>query len=113
MGRSVAACALLLLILAVSVSRARIHQLKLKNETRFVVHLNTFGYFANGTLDVDVVSLTLPSGKGESPVGFSLARSRVNGVLPYTGEENEVCTLKDDKPDDQSILFIIDTETLR
>ncbi|XP_067296607.1 protein GPR108 [Pseudorasbora parva] len=112
MGRSVAACALLLLILAVSVSRARIHQLKLKNETRFVVHLNTFGYFANGTLDVDVVSLTLPSGKGESPVGFSLARSRVNGVLPYTGEENEVCTLKDDKPDDQSILFIIDTETL-
>ncbi|XP_067296700.1 protein GPR108-like [Pseudorasbora parva] len=112
MGRSVAACALLLLILAVSVSRARIHQLKLKNETRFVVHLNTFGYFANGTLDVDVVSLTLPSGKGESPVGFSLARSRVNGVLPYTGEENEVCILKDDKPDDDPILFIIDTETL-
>ncbi|KAK9981843.1 hypothetical protein ABG768_001367 [Culter alburnus] len=112
MYRSVAACALMLLILTVSESGARIHQLKLKNETRFVVHLNTFGYFANGTLDVHLVSLTLPPAKGESrlPVGFSLARSRVNGILSFTAEEMEECLLMKTKSDDELILFLIDTE---
>ncbi|ROL54845.1 Protein GPR108 [Anabarilius grahami] len=112
MCRSVAACALMMLILTVSESGARIHQLKLKNETRFVVHLNTFGYFANGTLDVHLVSLTLPPMKGDShlPVGFSLARSRVNGILSFTAEEMEECLLMKAKSEDELILFLIDTE---
>ncbi|XP_051560809.1 protein GPR108-like [Myxocyprinus asiaticus] len=105
---------LMILIVTVSDSSARIHQLKLKNETRFVVHLNTFGYFANGTLDVHLVSLQLPQEKSDSkyPVGFSLARSRVNGVLSYTAEEAEECTLTKSKSEDELILFIIDTKNL-
>ncbi|XP_051993682.1 protein GPR108 [Xyrauchen texanus] len=105
---------LTILILTVSDSSARIHQLKLRNETRFVVHLNTFGYFANGTLDVHLVSLQLPQEKSDSkyPVGFSLARSRVNGVLSYTAEETEECTLTKSKSEEELILFIIDTNKL-
>ncbi|XP_039511438.1 protein GPR108 isoform X2 [Pimephales promelas] len=82
------------------------------NETRFVVHLNTFGYFANGTLDVHLVSLNLPkmNGGNKAPVGFSLARSRVTGILTYTAEEVEECMLQREKSEDELILFIIDTE---
>ncbi|XDV17024.1 hypothetical protein PO909_016477 [Leuciscus waleckii] len=112
MSRSVGACVLVVLILTVSESSARIHQLKLKNETRFVVHLNTFGYFANGTLDVHLVSLNLPVMKSGSsaPVGFSLSRSRVNGIRFYTAEEVEECMLLKTKSEDELILFIIDRE---
>lgn len=111
MYRSGGACVLMMLILTVSESSARIHQLKLKNETRFVVHLNTFGYFANGTLDVHLVSLSLPVMKtgSSAPVGFSLARSRVNGILSYTAEEVEECMLLKTSSEDELILFLIDT----
>lgn len=106
---------LLLLPVLLSVTQARVHRLFLRNETRFVVHLNTFGYFANGTLEVNLVSLQLPpEGSGDSstsPVGFSLARSRVNGVLSYTAEDTEQCTLSKSKSDDTLILFIIDPKT--
>ncbi|XP_077053980.1 protein GPR108 [Siphateles boraxobius] len=117
MYRSGGACVLMMLtlILTVSESGARIHQLKLKNETRFVVHLNTFGYFADGTLDVHLVSLSLPamkSGSKSPPVGFSLARSRVTGILTYTAEEVEECMLLKEKSEDELILFIIDTDKL-
>lgn len=110
MCRSAAACALMMLAVAVSESSARIHQLKLKNETRFVIHLNTFGYFANGTLDVHLVALNFskPDSSFNSPVGFSLARSRVNGILTYTAEEVEECMLTKTKHEDELILFIID-----
>ncbi|XP_056310165.1 protein GPR108 [Danio aesculapii] len=106
---------LMVLILTVSESSARIHQLKLKNETRFVVHLNTFGYFANGTLDVQLLSLNLSQENSDSggKVGFSLARTRVNGLLSYTAEEVEECRLTKSKSDDELILFIIDTKHLR
>ncbi|XP_056097485.1 protein GPR108 [Rhinichthys klamathensis goyatoka] len=112
MYRGGGACVLVMLVLTVSESGARIHQLKLKNETRFVVHLNTFGYFANGTLDVHLVSLNLPVMKSDSksPVGFSLARSRVTGILTYTAEEVEECMLLRKESEDELILFIIDTE---
>lgn len=100
-------------ILTASESSARIHQLKLKNETRFLVHLNSFGYFADGTLDVHLMSLKLPQEKGDSGnVGFSLARSRVSGVLFYTAEEVEECKLTNSKSDSDRILFIIDTKNL-
>lgn len=100
-------------ILTVCESSARIHQLKLKNETRFLVHLNSFGYFADGTLDVHLVSLKLPQEKSDSgKVGFSLARSQVSGVLYYTAEEVEECKLMKSKSDEELILFIIDTKDL-
>ncbi|KAF7654925.1 hypothetical protein LDENG_00063200 [Lucifuga dentata] len=97
--------------------RARIHKLTLKNETRFVVHLNTFGFYANGTLDVNLVSLSIPEqlvNYTSHPVGFSLSRSRVSGVLSYTAEETETCplTLKKSANDEPLILFLIDIKSL-
>ncbi|XP_036413439.1 protein GPR108 [Colossoma macropomum] len=107
---------LLLLPLLLTLNEARIHRLSLSNETRSVVHLNTFGYFANGTLEVNLTSLYLPqiskTNFTTNPVGFSLARSHVNGVLSYTAEDPEKCSLLKTKSDDTLILFIIDPLTL-
>ncbi|XP_036413598.1 protein GPR108-like isoform X2 [Colossoma macropomum] len=107
---------LLLLPLLLTLNEARIHRLSLSNETRSVVHLNTFGYFANGTLEVNLMSLYLPQTSktnfATNAVGFSLARSHVNGVLSYTAEDPEKCTLLKTRSDDTLILFIIDPLTL-
>uniref|UniRef100_A0A8C7NH85 G protein-coupled receptor 108 n=1 Tax=Oncorhynchus mykiss TaxID=8022 RepID=A0A8C7NH85_ONCMY len=92
---------------------ARRHKLALKNDSRFVVHLNTFGFFANGTLDVNVLSLRLPEGNSKHPVGFSLSKSRVNGVLSYTAEETSVCPLSKHSGVEPFFLFLIDTNNLR
>lgn len=102
----------LIFIMTLSESSARIHQLKLKNETRFLVHLNSFGYFADGILDVHLMSLKLPQKSDSGKVGFSLARSRVSGVLSYTAEEVDECKLTKSKSDEELILFIIDTKDL-
>ncbi|XP_066516534.1 protein GPR108 [Hoplias malabaricus] len=105
--------AVLLLPLLVAVSEARIHRLFLKNETRFVVHLNTFGYFEKGTLEVNLTSLHMPQINNNSPVvGFSLGRSRVNGVFSYTAEDKQSCPLNKNRSDDTLILFIINTASL-
>ncbi|XP_075938822.1 protein GPR108 isoform X1 [Anarhichas minor] len=108
---------LYLLLLLLAGCRARIHKLTLKNETRFSVDLNTFGFYANGTLDVNLLSLRLPEqvvNYSLYPVGFTLSRSRVNGVLSYTAEETETCplTLTKVTSNEPLILFLIDIKTL-
>lgn len=100
-------------VLVLVFCEARRHKLALKNDTRFVVHLNTFGFFANGTLDVNVLSLRLPEDNSKHPVGFSLSKSRVNGVLSYTAEETEVCPLSKQSSVEPLFLFLIDTNNLR
>nr|XP_033480605.1 protein GPR108-like isoform X1 [Epinephelus lanceolatus] len=106
-----------LLALLLAGCKARIHKLTLKNETRFAVDLNNFGFYANGTLDVNLLSLRLPEqpvNYSLYPVGFSLSRSRVNGVLSYTAEETETCPLTLTKltNNEPLILFLIDISTL-
>ncbi|XP_037328865.2 protein GPR108-like [Pungitius pungitius] len=108
-GGWVAAACLLLL----AGCDARIHKLTLQNETRFVVDLNTFGFYGNGTLDVNLLSLRLPEPPldySAHPVGFTLSRSRVNGVLSYTAEETETCPLTPPKytSTEPLILFLLD-----
>ncbi|KAM4750874.1 protein GPR108 [Anableps anableps] len=109
--------AVILLLELLSGCNARIHKLSLKNETRFAVDLNNFGFFANGTLDVSLSSLLLSEiiNYSNYPVGFSLSRSRVNGVLSYTAEETEACPLTPTKTtnDEPLILFLIDIKNLR
>uniref|UniRef100_A0A3P9KIW9 G protein-coupled receptor 108 n=1 Tax=Oryzias latipes TaxID=8090 RepID=A0A3P9KIW9_ORYLA len=102
-----------LLLSLLSGCTARKHNLTLENETRFVVDLNNFGFYANGTLNVTLSSLRMKEGivnYAKYPVGFSLSRSRVNGVLSYTADETDTCTLDLTKsPNDEPlILFIID-----
>ncbi|XP_052382087.1 protein GPR108-like [Oncorhynchus keta] len=100
-------------VLVLVFCEARRHKLALKNDSRFVVHLNTFGFFANGTLDVKVLSLRLPEDNSKHPVGFSLSKSRVNGVLSYTAEETAVCPLSKHSGVEPFFLFLIDTNNLR
>ncbi|XP_033829600.1 protein GPR108-like [Periophthalmus magnuspinnatus] len=94
---------------------ARIHKLTLKNETRFLVQLNTFGFYANGTLDVNLTALRFSEQQVNYPVGFSLSRSRVSGVLSYTAEETESCPLTVAKSTNNEplILFLLDVSSLR
>lgn len=93
----------------------RIHKLTLKNEIRHTIDLNNFGFYANATLEVHLSSLRIQESLVDFvkyPVGFSLSRSRVNGVLSYTAEESETCplTLKKSTNDEPLILFLIDTK---
>ncbi|XP_034043282.1 protein GPR108-like [Thalassophryne amazonica] len=102
-----------LLLLLLADCKARIHKLTLENETRFVVRLNTFGFYVNGTLDVNLTSLHINEHYGDYssyPVGFSVSRSRVSGVLSYTAEETETCplNLKNSNNNEPLILFLID-----
>ncbi|KAM9362937.1 protein GPR108 [Symphorus nematophorus] len=113
-GCVVAGC---LLILLLAGCNARIHKLTLTNDTRTVVDLNNFGFYANGTLDVNLTSVRLPEQTVDystHPVGFSLSRSRVNGVLTYTAEEPETCplTLTKTTNNEPLILFLINIKTL-
>ncbi|XP_041641214.1 protein GPR108-like [Cheilinus undulatus] len=106
-----------LLVLLLAGCKARIHKLSLKNEIRSAVDLNNFGFYANGTLDVKLHSLIIPDkavNYSLNPVGFSLSRSRVNGVLSYTAEEPEICplTLTSVANKEPLVLFLIDINTL-
>ncbi|KAL4648760.1 protein GPR108 [Arapaima gigas] len=119
MARNPAPCVslLLLLLLLVSSCGARIHKLALKNETRDLVHLNTFGFFTNGTLDVYLKALSLPKEEemdfSKHQVGFSLMRSQVNGgMLSYT-VEGEVCQLSKTSSMEPLLLFVIDIRNSR
>ncbi|XP_035038209.1 protein GPR108 isoform X2 [Hippoglossus stenolepis] len=109
----------LLLLLLLAGCNARIHRLTLRNESRSAVDLNNFGFFANGTLDVNLISLRLPTDQlvnySTHPVGFTLSRSRVNGVLSYTAEETERCPLTTEElPNNEEplIIFLINIHTL-
>ncbi|XP_063065610.1 protein GPR108 [Engraulis encrasicolus] len=100
---------LIALIALSSFCDARIHQLTLKNETRSIIHLNTFGFYANGTLEFQLLSLRLSS-KETASVGFSLAKSRVNSVVVYGGEEMDTCPLLNTKSSAEPlVLFMIHT----
>ncbi|XP_067354028.1 protein GPR108 [Channa argus] len=106
-----------LLVLLLAGCKARIHKLTLKNETRFAVDLNNFGFYANGSLDVNLLSLRLPENPVNYsiyPVGFSLSRSRLNGVLSYTAEETQTCPLNlpQSTNDEPLIFFLFDVSTL-
>lgn len=92
---------------------ARRHNLTLTSETRFLVQLNTFGFYANGTLDVNLTSLSFSDQQVSYPVGFSLSRSRVSGVLPVKTEDTETCPLNAtvSANNEPLILFLLNVNT--
>lgn len=111
--RCSALTAVILLLMLVG-CRGRIHKLTLKNDTRVLVQLNTFGFYAGGELYVNMRSLSFLDPPGKYPVGFSLSRSRVSGVLSYTAEETDPCPLTVTKsPNNEPlILFKLDFTSL-
>ncbi|XP_075434792.1 protein GPR107 isoform X2 [Ascaphus truei] len=74
------------------------------------VHLNTFGFFMNGSMDVTVNSLSVKgngdlSKLGSSTFGFSLDRTKNDGFSTYLDQELGYCILKN-TPADVSITLL-------
>ncbi|XP_038640693.1 protein GPR108-like [Scyliorhinus canicula] len=91
-----AAQILLLLLSLVIGAGARFHRLALKGDTRSRVHLNTFGFYPNGTLEVNLTSLKLKTDVAldKIMIGFSLAKTKTDGVAAYTVDESNTCLLE-------------------
>ncbi|NXR10368.1 GP107 protein, partial [Semnornis frantzii] len=83
-----------------------------QDDVRQKVHLNTFGFFKNGFMTVNVSSLSLkpPVGSDDSSnllVGFSLDRTRNDGFSTYLDEEVDYCILKRKPEQDASVVILL------
>ncbi|NXA25789.1 GP107 protein, partial [Ibidorhyncha struthersii] len=84
----------------------------LQDDVRQKVHLNTFGFFKDGFMKVNVSNLSLkpPVGsddKSSLSVGFSLDRTRNDGFSTYLDEEADYCILKKKPEQDLSIVILL------
>ncbi|KAM6296926.1 protein GPR107 [Aegotheles albertisi] len=107
-----AAAVLGLVLLWVGPAGARVHHLTLKDDVRQKVHLNTFGFFKDGFMKVNVSKLSLnppvrPDDKNSLPVGFSLDRTRNDGFSTYLDEEVDYCILKKKPEQDVSVVILL------
>ncbi|XP_053229141.1 protein GPR107 isoform X2 [Podarcis raffonei] len=105
-----AALILLAALLLGDPARARVHHLTLKEDVRQKVHLNTFGFFKDGFMKVNVHNLSVnPVGVGVKDylVGFSLDRTRNDGFSTYLDEEMEYCILNKTPDHDISVTRLI------
>ncbi|POI34158.1 hypothetical protein CIB84_002090, partial [Bambusicola thoracicus] len=80
------------------------------DDVRQKVHLNTFGFFKNGFMIVNVSNLSLKppvnaDDKSSSSVGFSLDRTRNDGFSTYLDEEVDYCILN--KKPEQGVSVVI------
>ncbi|XP_067825939.1 protein GPR107 [Heptranchias perlo] len=108
---------LLWILLSTSV-RGRIHHLILKDDVRQKVHLNTFGFFRNGNMTVEMTSL-IPKGfdfkiVDGSSLGLSLDRTKNDGFSSYLEEDVDFCFLKKKPPNNVPVtLFLFDFQNHR
>ncbi|XP_032564189.1 protein GPR107 isoform X1 [Chiroxiphia lanceolata] len=107
---------LFLLLLCVSPASARVHHLTLKDDVRQKVHLNTFGFFKDGFMRVNVSNLSLKQLRGSDmkglSVGFSLDRTRNDGFSTYLDEEVDYCILrKTPEPDVSVVILLLEIES--
>ncbi|XP_050010918.1 protein GPR107 [Alexandromys fortis] len=84
--------------LLVDLGLGRVHHLALKDDVRHKVHLNTFGFFKDGYMVVNVSSLSVNEPKGaigtSGEIGFSLDRTKNDGFSSYLDEDASYCILK-------------------
>ncbi|NWQ80997.1 GP107 protein, partial [Columbina picui] len=83
----------------------------LQDDVRQKVHLNTFGFFKNGFMKVNVSNLSLkppvgPDAKESLSVGFSLDRTRNDGFSTYLDEEVDYCILNKEPEKDVSVVIL-------
>ncbi|NXX22858.1 GP107 protein, partial [Podargus strigoides] len=86
--------------------------LSLQDDVRQKVHLNTFGFFKDGFMEVNVSSLSLKppvssDDKSSLSVGFSLDRTRNDGFSTYLDEEVDYCILKKKPEQDVSVVILL------
>ncbi|XP_043576339.1 protein GPR107-like isoform X1 [Chiloscyllium plagiosum] len=103
---------LICMLLSTSV-QGRIHRLILKDDIRQKIHLNTFGFFKNGNMTVEMTSLTSKEVDFKtvdtSALGLSLDKTKNDGFSSYLEEDIDFCFLKKKPPNNIPItLFLID-----
>ncbi|XP_010633056.1 protein GPR108 isoform X4 [Fukomys damarensis] len=106
----------LLLLLLVGSCSGRIHRLALTGEKRADIQLNSFGFYINGSLEVELSLLRLSPQETEeekSPlVGFSLSRVRSGSVRSYSAQDSHECPLQRNSSN-LMVLFLINTKDLQ
>ncbi|MBZ3885957.1 Protein GPR108 [Sciurus carolinensis] len=105
----------LLLLLLLGGCSGRIHRLALTGEKRADIQLNSFGFYTNGSLEVDLSLLRLgPQETDEKAplVGFSLSRVRSGGIRSYSTRDYHDCPLQRNSSS-FLVLFLIDTKDLQ
>ncbi|XP_028907880.1 protein GPR108 [Ornithorhynchus anatinus] len=100
---------LLLGLLLVEGCSARIHLLELTGEKRAAIHLNSFGFYANGTLEVNLSRLQFDFDQAgqANEVGFSLSRVKPDSIRSYMATEPHTCALDQKNSSNLLILFLI------
>ncbi|XP_006896414.1 PREDICTED: protein GPR108 isoform X2 [Elephantulus edwardii] len=106
----------LLLLLLLGGCSGRIHRLTLTGEKRADIQLNSFGFYTNGSLEVELSLLRLgrqdPDEKTPPLVGFSLTRVRSGSVRSYSPQDPHDCPLQKNSSS-LLVLFLINTKDLR
>ncbi|XP_058918627.1 protein GPR108 isoform X5 [Kogia breviceps] len=105
----------LLLLLLLDGCSGRIHRLTLTGEKRADIQLNSFGFYTNGSLEVDLslLRLGLQETDEKAPlVGFSLTRVRSGSVPSYSSRDPHDCPLWKNSSN-LLVLFLIDTKDLQ
>ncbi|XP_034354367.1 protein GPR108 isoform X2 [Arvicanthis niloticus] len=104
-----------LLVLMLNGCSGRIHRLTLTGEKRADIQLNNFGFYTNGSLEVELslLRLSLQETKEKSPkVGFSLSRVRSGNVRSYSSRNSNECPL-DRNSSNFLVLFLINIKDLQ
>ncbi|NXR97929.1 GP107 protein, partial [Oxylabes madagascariensis] len=83
-----------------------------QDDVRQKVHLNTFGFFKDGYMIVNVSNLSLKPAVSSDDmdslsVGFSLDRTRNDGFSTYLDEEVDYCILKKTPEPDVSVVILL------
>ncbi|CAK7293902.1 Protein GPR108 [Vulpes lagopus] len=105
----------LLLLLLLDSCSGRIHRLALTGEKRAEIPLNSFGFYANGSLEVDLSLLRLGLRETEEKtplVGFSLTRVQSGSIRSYSTPNPHDCPLRKNSSN-LLVLFLINTKDLR
>nr|XP_003938914.1 protein GPR108 [Saimiri boliviensis boliviensis] len=105
----------LLLLLVLGSCSGRIHRLALTGEKRANIQLNSFGFYTNGSLEVDLSLLRLGLREAEEKsllVGFSLSRVRSGRVHSYSTQNFQDCPLQKNSSS-FLVLFLINTKDLQ
>ncbi|XP_030735318.2 protein GPR108 isoform X2 [Globicephala melas] len=105
----------LLLLLLLGRCSGRIHRLTLTGEKRADIQLNSFGFYTNGSLEVDLslLRLGLQETDEKAPlVGFSLTRIRSGSVPSYSSRDPHDCPLRKNSSNLLAV-FLINTKDLQ
>ncbi|XP_055286819.1 protein GPR108 isoform X2 [Moschus berezovskii] len=105
----------LLLLLLLGGSSGRIHRLTLTGEKRADIQLNSFGFYTNGSLEVNLSLLRLGRQDTEEKaplVGFSLTRVRSGSIRSYSNRDSHECPLRKNSSS-LLVLFLINTKDLQ